>query len=81
MANVINQQDAAARDLEARERRWLAAHGTEYAGQWVALDGDRLLCHGADARSVYAEARRKATGSIPLVVRLEAQTELPFGGW
>src|SRR2546428_5386583 len=26
-----------------REFKWLADHAREYAGQWVALDGDRLI--------------------------------------
>jgi hypothetical protein len=28
-------------------RRWMAAHRAEYAGQWVALSGDRLIASGA----------------------------------
>src|ERR1700749_691905 len=41
----------------SRELRWLAEHGREYAGQWVALDGDRLLVHGESAREVYKTVR------------------------
>lgn len=32
-----------------QERAWLNAHRDEYLGQWVALDGDRLIAHGTDA--------------------------------
>ncbi|MBO0860240.1 MAG: hypothetical protein J2P21_17560, partial [Chloracidobacterium sp.] len=28
-----------------REFKWLSEHAREYAGQWVALDGDRLIAH------------------------------------
>ena len=28
-----------------RELRWLTEHAREYAGQWVALDGDRLIAN------------------------------------
>ena len=62
------------------EQRWLHQHREEYAGQWVALDGDRLLSHGSDGRQVLGEARR-ACVDIPFVVRVESSDELPFGGW
>jgi len=53
-----------------REFRWLSEHAREYAGQWVALDGDRLIAHGPDARAVYAAAN--ADGAyLPLVTRVE----------
>jgi hypothetical protein len=25
--------------------RWIKEHGAEYAGRWVALDGDRLVIY------------------------------------
>jgi len=49
-----------------REVQWLAAHAREYAGQWVALDGDRLIAHGPDHREVWAVV--EASGVyLPLV--------------
>src|SRR3954466_2233292 len=62
------------------EQRWLAEHGREYAGQWVALDGDRLLAHGENARAVYAAVRDSGV-SLPLVVRVNPPDQLPSGGW
>ena len=62
------------------EQRWLAEHGREYAGKWVALDGDRLLAHGENAREVYA-AVRDSDVRLPLVVRVSPPDQLPFGGW
>jgi hypothetical protein len=63
------------------ELRWLAEHSREYAGQWVALDGDRLLAHGESAREVY-EAVHASEVRLPLVVLVEAADQnLPFGGW
>lgn len=64
----------------APERRWLAEHGREYAGQWVALDGDRLLAHGERASEVYAAVRESGV-QLPLVVRIDPSDRLPFGGW
>lgn len=50
--------------------KWLAEHAKEYAGQWVALDGDRLIAHGTDSQSVYAAA--KADGAyLPLIELIE----------
>ena len=54
----------------SREMQWLHDHSREYIGQWVALDGDRLIAHGPDAKAVYAAAR--ADGAyLPLVDSIE----------
>lgn len=62
------------------EQRWLAEHGHEYAGQWVALDGDKLLAHGESSHEVY-DAVRDSGVQLPLVVRVDPTDRLPFGGW
>jgi predicted exporter len=62
------------------EREWLNENRAAFAGQWVALDGDELLSHGTDGRQVYVEAKAKGV-KVPFVVHLEAEDELPFGGW
>ena len=36
-----------------RERVWIEANRDAFLGQWVALDGGKLLAHGRDARTVY----------------------------
>jgi len=63
-----------------QEMRWLAEHREEFAGQWVALDGDRLISSGPNAREVY-QAARQAGVAVPLLVRVEPADQLPFGGW
>ena len=62
------------------ELRWLDEHRHEYVGEWVALQGDRLLAHGISARVVYDEARALGV-DVPSLLRIEPPDELPFGGW
>ncbi len=39
-----------------REMRWIAEHQREYVGQWVALDGDRLIAASSNHEEVAAAA-------------------------
>jgi len=64
----------------SRELRWIEEHRGEYAGQWVAVRGDKLLSSGSDGREVY-EAARAAGDVRPFVTRVEPIGELPFAGW
>ena len=64
----------------SRELRWIEKHRSAYAGQWVAVRGDRLLSSGPDGRAVY-EAARAAGDERPFVTRVEPADELPFAGW
>lgn len=63
-----------------REHAWVECHRDEYLNQWVALDGDRLLAHGRDARQVYLTAL-EAGVRAPYMTRVEPRDELPFAGW
>ena len=64
----------------SRELRWIEKHRSQYAGQWVAVRGDRLLSSGLDGRDGY-EAARAAGDDRPFVTRVEPADELPFAGW
>ena len=64
----------------SEELRWLKEHRHEYIGQWVALDGDRLVAHGTNAREVFQTAR-EAGVKAPFVEQILPTDELPFGGW
>lgn len=77
---VVLPPAGAGNDRWGREQRWLGEHREEYQGQWVALEGDRLLASGPDGRAVY-EAARAAGVRAPLVTRVEPRDELPFAGW
>jgi hypothetical protein len=60
---------ASLRDYSA-ENQWLREHRDEYAEQWVALKGNQLIHHSANAKEVFAAA--DAVGSLEvLVVRVE----------
>ena len=62
------------------ELRWLAKESGPYAGEWVALDGPRLVAHGERLKAVIAAA--KAAGvAEPFFARVERDRDLPFGGW
>lgn len=56
---------------------WINAHGSAYQGQWLALDGDRLLAHGANLVEV-AAAARAAGVQLPLLHLVEPPREYPY---
>ena len=60
-------------------QRWMKDHAHEYAGQWVALDGDRLIAHGTNAADVFALA--DADGAyLPLLTFIEPADAPSFAG-
>ena len=70
------------RELEEyrRANQWIAAHRAEYLGQWVALEGERLVSHGVDALQVHNEA--KAAGiTSPFLERMIEEEGPYWGGW
>lgn len=64
----------------AREFHWLKEHKHEYAGKWVAVEGDQLISVGDNAKEVYAAARAAGIKS-PFVEYISPFDDLPFGGW
>jgi hypothetical protein len=62
------------------ERAWIDAHRQEYMGQWVALDGNHMVAHGKDARTVYDDARAQGVAA-PYVERVGPKQENFIGGW
>jgi hypothetical protein len=75
-ASVQNSSSRRRPDL-APAMEWLHLHSKEYSGQWVALDGGRLIAHGPDAMEVYANA--EADGAyLPMIKYIEQTDALPF---
>lgn len=64
----------------SHELEWLHEHRQEYAGQYVALVGDKMVANGLEPKTVLHRAR-EAGYAAPLIVRIESPDELPFGGW
>jgi predicted DNA-binding antitoxin AbrB/MazE fold protein len=61
------------------EMQWLAKESAPYAGQWVALDGARLVAHG-DKLATVSVAAKAAGVQRPLFASVP-DDDLPFGGW
>ena len=80
LLTITDVSASAAKPGRMPEQEWLKAHGREYSGQWVALDGQQLLSHGSDARGVRDEARGKGV-QTPLMVRIPAEPDLPSAFW
>lgn len=64
----------------SREARWLKENAREYAGQWVALEGDQLIAAGSTAVEV-RDAAAAAGVDRPLLVQVENPDGLPFAGF
>lgn len=62
-----------------REMLWLKEHGKEYAGQWVALEGDQLIAYGSSAVEV-SKAAKDVGIDRPILVQVEDPDGLPFAG-
>jgi hypothetical protein len=62
------------------EYSWLREHAGEYAGEWVALDEDRLISHGTDVRQVHAAAQAAGV-EYPYLLQIDPADAVPFGGW
>src|SRR5215213_2667608 len=50
----------------AKSLKWLHENREKYSGQWVALDGDRLIASGPTAKEVYSKAKAKRV-EVPCV--------------
>lgn len=67
-------------DIRRRRMEWLKSHREEYAGQYVALDGDVLVGHGATIGEADKQAKAKGIVS-PFLVRVTSENEVLFAGW
>ncbi len=64
------------------ERNWIEAHAKELSGlkgQWVAIEGDKIISSGIEFEKVVAGARSKGV-EIPYIIKVEKDKERPFVG-
>lgn len=79
-AEVREVRHSALTDRSA-ELAWLAHPGSEFAGNWVALSGDRVVSSGPKAKAVYDEARSRGI-EVPFMAYISPHRDEPFaGGW
>lgn len=73
------EEETAARKRQ-QHMNWMKAHREEYAGQYVALDGDRLVGQGRTLAEAHTQARQNGVND-PFLVRLTSESEVLCGGW
>jgi len=74
-------ENSTAANRSAKSLRWLRENAEKYSGQWIALDGDRLIASGSTAEEVYSKAKAEGV-EIPFVELVSQQESGPFtGGW
>lgn len=71
------QLDRPATSKDEAAFKWINEHTSEYPGQWLALDGDRLLAHGPELAEVAATARALGV-QFPLLHLVEPPREHPY---
>jgi len=70
-------------DDETRKRRieWLKSHQEEYGGQYVALDGDRLIAVGPNYRVAREKALAAGKTSAFVTYLSKPDEKAEMGGW
>jgi predicted DNA-binding antitoxin AbrB/MazE fold protein len=66
-------------DDSRAELDWITNESRHYPGEWVALDGNRLIAHGPKLAEVKAAAQAAGV-SRPFFASVP-DDDLPFGGW
>lgn len=81
-------QESNGKDAEVEEEikkfnlamKWIRGRRQEYLGQWVCLDGDRLISSGKDSERVYEDALKQGIKTPFLEFVKEEETHY-MGGW
>lgn len=60
-----------------REWQWIEDHKLEYAGQWVALEGDRLVAASLVQQEVF-DMLKTADAKRPLIHRMSSPDDLLY---
>lgn len=68
--------------LRGTERTWIEAHAKALSGlkgQWVAIEGDKIISSGIEFEKVVEGARSKGV-EIPYIIKVGQDKERPFIG-
>ncbi|HLF85308.1 MAG TPA: DUF5678 domain-containing protein [Blastocatellia bacterium] len=76
----MNDDETTAALKRAQHLARLKAHREEYAGKYVALDGDRLVGCGSSIREAHEQARQSGFEQA-FLVHVSSVNDAPFGGW
>jgi|ERR1700752_25804 len=80
-SNSQGDSSEANANRSAKSIIWLRENREKYLGQWVALDGDRMIASGPTAKEVYSKAKAEGV-EIPFVELITDREPVPFtGGW
>ena len=52
------------------ELRWIASHGKEYRGEWIAVLGNQLVAHTCSLTELRETLRKRPGNGTPLVHRI-----------
>lgn len=61
-----------------KAQKWVSQNREKFMNQWVCLEGDRLIAHGADALEVHRKAK-EAGIEIPYLEHIVEESD--WGGW
>lgn len=67
--SVTDAPPRSADPFRTREQDWIDSHREQleaYRGEWIVVEGDRLVAHSPDAATAFAEARRQGI-QVPFV--------------
>ncbi len=78
-AETQNGQNIEDAEVKRRQLEWLKGNREKYAGQYVALDGDRLVGHGATIREAQNQAKQKGVKGAFLVRVFSEETAVSAG--
>ena len=83
---VLSEKEVRNSDLRNEREKfrlamnWLDENRQKYLGQWVCLDGDKLISSGDDGVKVYNEAIAKGI-EIPFMEFVKVEETAYLGGW
>ncbi|OGX40050.1 MAG: hypothetical protein A3C53_07120 [Omnitrophica WOR_2 bacterium RIFCSPHIGHO2_02_FULL_68_15] len=66
-----------------RDDRWIVDHFdqliTQYGGRYIAVVGRQVVASGLSAKQVEDDARRRTGASLPSVIRIPSDRDVPAG--